>query len=190
MNNPIKIIVHHTGGTDRLPRTSTAHHTVDIIDETHKTRWPGFTSKVFKNKNKEFYHVGYHFVIEKDGKTTQTRGFSETGAHCIGMNTSSIGICLTGNFDVEMPSNAQIKAFKKLYNKIVKQYPNLHPQDIVPHRRYATKSCFGDLLPDNYFSGIITEATPISKRTKEQNNDLIKLILSILISRLFGKRMK
>lgn len=39
---------------------------------------------------------GYHFVIYRDGSIHVGRSKSETGAHCTGHNTISIGICYIG----------------------------------------------------------------------------------------------
>lgn len=155
MNKPTKIIVHHTGGTQSDSKASTQHHTAQVIDAQHAINWPGFTSKVFKNDKGKLYHVGYHFVIEATGKVVQTRALGEEGAHTIGMNNSSVGVCFTGNFDVERPNKSQLNAFIKLFKKIQSQYPNLTAKDIVPHRHYSTKSCFGNLLPDDYFKGLV-----------------------------------
>ncbi|MBZ4369940.1 N-acetylmuramoyl-L-alanine amidase, partial [Mycobacterium tuberculosis] len=54
------------------------------------------------------FYVGYHYVIEKSGNLLTARRESEIGAHTIGQNESSIGICLVGNFDVETPTQQQI----------------------------------------------------------------------------------
>lgn len=43
--------------------------------------------------------VGYHFVITLDGTVQQGRPIDKTGAHCRGMNSCSVGICLVGGTD-------------------------------------------------------------------------------------------
>lgn len=45
-NKPTHIIVHHSGGTASGPKISTQHHTVAIINETHRQRWPDFKSEL------------------------------------------------------------------------------------------------------------------------------------------------
>lgn len=142
MNKPTVIITHHTGGTDANPRADTSHHTVEIIDQSHKTRWPEFVSA-------RGYWCGYHFFIDKTGKVTQTRDYTEEGAHTIGMNSSSIGVCFAGNFDVTVPTDAQLNAWFKLYDELLRRYPNI---PTYPHRKYATKTCHGRLLSDDYFA--------------------------------------
>lgn len=40
--------------------------------------------------------IGYHYVIPKDGKVELGRPLKRIGAHCVGQNSRSIGICLPG----------------------------------------------------------------------------------------------
>lgn len=140
-NKPTVIITHHTGGTDAQPLADSSNATVSAIDSWHKLRWPGFTSRAG-------WHVGYHYVIEKDGKLTQTRQHDEEGAHCVGMNRSSIGVCFAGNFDLTMPTEAQLLVWDELYKKIEKEFPGI---PTFPHRKYARKTCHGRNLSDDFF---------------------------------------
>ncbi|MBP5691206.1 MAG: N-acetylmuramoyl-L-alanine amidase, partial [Bacteroidaceae bacterium] len=57
-------------------------YTVADIDRWHRQR--GF------NK------IGYHYVIYRDGSIHQGRPVEEIGAHCIGHNAHSIGVCYIG----------------------------------------------------------------------------------------------
>lgn len=134
MNKPTVVITHHA--------VSLPHHTVADVDNWHRARWPGFVSR-------RGYHVGYHHVIHSDGTTTQTRDHDEEGAHCIGMNRSSIGVCFMGNFDLHMPTQAQLQAWDSLYSSLLKAYPGIPTR---PHRAYANKSCHGRLLSDDFFA--------------------------------------
>ena len=45
-NSPGKVIWHHSNGTVLSHCTKTQHHNVDIVNEAHKQRWPGFTSQM------------------------------------------------------------------------------------------------------------------------------------------------
>ena len=40
--------------------------------------------------------IGYHFVIRRDGTIEEGRPIADIGAHVLGHNVSSIGICLVG----------------------------------------------------------------------------------------------
>jgi hypothetical protein len=142
MNIPTVVITHHTGGTDANPLADSSNATVKDVDIWHMARWPGFISR-------RGFHVGYHYVIEKNGKVTQTRDHDEEGAHVIGMNTKSIGVCFAGNFDLTLPTKAQMESWYKLYSDLLKLYPDI---PTYPHRKYATKTCHGKLLRDEHFA--------------------------------------
>jgi hypothetical protein len=170
LNKPTVVITHHTGGTDANPLADTSGHTVDIINEWHKKRWPDFVSRLG-------YHVGYHYFIDRQGNITQTREHSEEGAHCIGMNRSSIGVCFAGNFDLTLPTAKQLVAWNRLYKKLRLEFPNI---PTFPHRRYASKSCHGKRLSDTYFT--------FSNQNVRTFN-LIEQITLRIASLLSGKRM-
>lgn len=188
LNKPNKIIVHHFGGTDAQPLADSSNATAQDVDSWHKQRWPGFTSRVFRNSKNEFYHVGYHYIIEKSGKIVQCRAISEEGAHCFGQNKSSVGVALAGNFDATLPTPAQNKAFKKLFNEIVTQVPTITKHDLYPHRRYATKTCFGNRLPDDYFTNLLKPKDDPAV-VKELQVRVIQLATQLL-SLLSNKRMR
>jgi len=135
MNNvPIEIIVHHDG-------VSRAGPSLKIVDDFHRQRGFPLSSLGF--------HVGYHFWIERDGTLIQTRAPNEEGAHCVGHNLSSIGIGLAGNFDVEHPTPAQIDILGKVLVRTCDGF-DIPITNITPHRRFAAKTCYGSLLPDNW----------------------------------------
>jgi len=142
MNQPIVIVTHHTGGTDAQPLADSSFATVNDVDQWHKARWPGFISR-------RGFHVGYHYFIQKNGKVTQTRDHDEEGAHVIGMNNKSIGVCFAGNFDLTLPTREQMETWYKLYSDLLKLYPGI---PTYPHRKYATKTCHGKLLKDEHFA--------------------------------------
>lgn len=170
MNTPTKIITHHA--------LSSRESTAQDVDSWHKLRWPGFVSHYFKNNKGKPYHVGYHYVIEWDGTVVQCRDDSEEGAHTVGMNSSSIGVCFMGNFDNMMPSIAQEASWMKLHAKLVVKYPVLTPENCVPHRRYANKSCHGKLLSDTYFADLVS-IKALEKRVFDLKAILLKLLSNI-----------
>lgn len=132
LNIPDKIIVHHSAS----PRDRTSP--MDIND-WHFAR--EFT------KSSMGYFIGYHYVIVGTGGIFQARAELEEGCHTIGENTRSIGICLTGNFDTEIPSIAQEKALAELLQKLCNGF-NIPISKIYPHRHFKNTSCYGAKLDD------------------------------------------
>lgn len=161
-NNPTYIITHHSNGTVANKCASTHQQSVYHIDDWHKKQWKGFTSKRLRRKdNGEFWHCGYHLVTDLNtGVTTKTRGFYEEGAHCIGMNTSSIGWLFIGNYTECSPDEIDRDIAKREFFArapgIMKEF-NIPIQNIVPHRHFAQKDCHGSKLSDDYFRNFLLE---------------------------------
>lgn len=169
VNKPNKIIVHHTGGTDANPLADTSHHTFEMIDALHKAKgWGG---------------CGYHYFIDRTGKVTQGRQDNEEGAHTVGQNTSSIGICLAGNFDATLPTKEQTEWLTSLLKQKCKQYLI---SDIYPHRHFSPKSCYGSRLSDTWASDLIKEPETVENKTLKLQLQLKILQLKLQIMKLLG----
>jgi len=67
------------------------------IDNWHRERGFKRAKRIQESCNPVFDSIGYHFVIDIDGSIEGGRALNETGAHCRGYNTSSIGICMIGS---------------------------------------------------------------------------------------------
>lgn len=105
------------------------HFTVEDIDRWHKQR--GF------NK------IGYHFVIYLDGSVHKGRDIAEIGAHCLGQNANSIGICYIGGLDAngkpkDTRTDAQKAALKTLVDDLSVKYSSA---TIHGHNEFANKAC-------------------------------------------------
>lgn len=154
-NKPTFLIVHHTGGTDANPLADTSHHTFDMVNDYHRQLW-GFKSSLG-------YYIGYHFFIDKKGVITQGRADMDEGAHTIGYNKQSIGICLAGNFDATLPTKAQIDALRGLLIQLMNKH-GIAAANIVPHRKFAKKTCYGTKLTDSWARDLVV---PISNDLKK-----------------------
>lgn len=58
--------------------------------------------------------IGYSFVVFPSGNVYEGRGFGVVGAHTEGHNSTSHGICLVGNFETEVPTEAALDAVRQL----------------------------------------------------------------------------
>ena len=142
MNKPEFLIIHHTGGSDKFPLLDTSNHTAEMVDAYHKSLgWDG---------------IGYNWYIEKSGSLKKGRDELKTGAHTIGYNDKSIGICLAGNFDATLPTVAQTDTLRKLLIEKMVQY-NIPKEKIVPHRKFASKTCYGNKLSDTWAKDLLQE---------------------------------
>jgi len=113
---PTHIIIHHTAVSRELNGFQFA-----AIDRKHKEKGWG--------------SIGYHYLIEINGLVKKGRGHDEEGAHCreLCMNYRSLGVCLTGNFELEVPINKQIWALRDLLRHLTTKY-NIPAHHIYFHR--------------------------------------------------------
>jgi N-acetyl-anhydromuramyl-L-alanine amidase AmpD len=85
-----------------------------------------------------FLDVGYHFFIKKDGKNQIGRPIYMIGAHCIGHNIDSVGLCLSGK---KIFSDNQLKATNILCHTLIQRF-RLSVHDVYPHNHFdANKTC-------------------------------------------------
>jgi len=146
------IIVHHSSAPESAPYIDGRNYTLAMCNSDHKVR--------FNMKSSLGWYIGYHYFIDSFGKVTQTRIDTEEGAHCKGYNntaydkiyhpeTLSVGICLVGNFDSVLPTEAQISSLTGLLKQLVDKY-GIDLKNIVPHRAHAVKTCYGNKLKESW----------------------------------------
>jgi N-acetylmuramoyl-L-alanine amidase len=87
---------------------------------------------------RKFKDVGYHFFIKFNGTVQKGRDIKTIGAHTLGQNADSIGICLHGRHNF---TEAQFEALRKLVNDLCKQYGIVRNSGIFGHCDFANKSC-------------------------------------------------
>lgn len=117
--------------------------------------------------------IGYHYYIRKDGTVWRGRPEDTIGAHTIGHNYSSIGVCFEGNFEVDTMPAAQLAAGRELLADLLSRYPGI---SISGHRDNDTTACPGDNFPEeliNYKEETMSAAEFIASLTDEQAYEII-----------------
>tara|TARA_R110000744_G_scaffold366990_1_gene476315 strand:- start:104 stop:508 length:405 start_codon:yes stop_codon:yes gene_type:complete len=88
--------------------------------------------------------IGYHYVIELDGSVNVGRHTDRIGAHTIGENRGSIGICYVGGMDANMenPKDTRTDEQKEglvcLINDLKEQFKSI---TIHGHSEFSAKAC-------------------------------------------------
>jgi N-acetylmuramoyl-L-alanine amidase len=117
-----RIIIHHTASAD-VP-ASTIH------------QW---------HLNQGWSGIGYHFVVRANGVVERGRPEQTIGAHAGSAgNGDSIGIVLTGNFEIGAPSTAQMIALTELIKELRGRYGNLA---VIGHKDVVATACPGKNFP-------------------------------------------
>lgn len=88
--------------------------------------------------------IGYHFVIYLDGSVHEGRPLERIGAHTIGHNRNSIGVCYIGGMNKEYTKakDTRTTAQKESLKKLLMSYKNKYKDiKIYGHRDFANKAC-------------------------------------------------
>jgi len=88
--------------------------------------------------------IGYHYVIELDGAVKIGRQVERTGAHTVGHNADSIGICYIGGVESDgiTPKDTRTEIQKISLLNLITVLKSMYPDAIVyGHRDFSTKAC-------------------------------------------------
>lgn len=117
-----RIILHHTASADVSAATIHGWH--------QGQGWIG---------------IGYHYVIRANGTIERGRPEDAIGSHSGPQgNGDSIGVVLTGNFEIGAPSTAQMIALAKLIKELRSRYGDL---TVIGHRDVMPTACPGKNFP-------------------------------------------
>jgi len=119
--------------------------TVDTIRKWHRA--------------KGWADVGYHYVVRKNGGIEIGRDLSLVGAHCLGRNHDSVGVCITGDFWKYEPTLSQINACNRIYHELCQIY--YKTLGIEFHRpEYHKQACPGPKMDRADFTECVRRAIP------------------------------
>ena len=122
-----RIVIHHTA--------SSFTTTWQDIQRWHLERgWAG---------------IGYHYVIHADGIIYRGRPEDKAGAHAYQdakheANSDGIGICIVGNFETGVPTEAQLASTVDLVRDIRTRHPGI---SVIGHRDVMATACPGRNFP-------------------------------------------
>lgn len=86
--------------------------------------------------------IGYHYVVDLDGSVERGRPVSQPGAHCLGHNAHSIGICYIGGLDkIGKPKDTRTAAQRQSLLKLITKLTSIYRCATHGHRDYAAKDC-------------------------------------------------
>jgi len=138
-NHPKIIIIHHEGAGNPKQKVASSFKgikTIQAIQNFH-----------MDNPKRLWQDIGYSAIIAPNGDIYQGRPFDAVGAHTKGHNTGSIGICIIGNFEVEVPTKEQLKSLKNLIIHLTTLFPVLDvPKCLFGHKDFANTDCPGKNL--------------------------------------------
>lgn len=111
----ITLIIIHCSAVHPGQRSSVAD-----INKWHKER---------KTKDgRPWKGIGYHYVVRRDGTIETGRPIEKVGAHCVGHNSHSIGVCYEGGLnekgeEADTRTPEQKIALEQLLERLHAQFP-------------------------------------------------------------------
>lgn len=118
------VILHH----------SAASGTAEALHGFHRSRgWAG---------------IGYHFYVRADGSVHRGRPVNAVGAHTVGYNAVSAGVCFEGDLEKTQMPQAQLAAGLELLAELKKLWPRAK---LGLHRELDATACPGKNFPEKEF---------------------------------------
>jgi N-acetylmuramoyl-L-alanine amidase len=87
--------------------------------------------------------IGYHFVVSPSGRIFRGRPVDRLGAHVLGHNAGTVGICLMGNFQTERPTPAALRSLEHTCRRLVPGGAGVPLLGHRDHRGHTSSACPG-----------------------------------------------
>lgn len=134
--HPTGVVLHHSG---------TDQDTFESIEKYHTTP--------IAQGGRGWRHVGYHIMIAADGSSeggipvAQQQGYHGNPYY----NLRYMGVCCLGNFEVHKMPEAQQTALMGVMDMLKLTYPDIGPDQVVPHVQVNPKKVGSDSCPGKFF---------------------------------------
>ncbi|MBI4055310.1 MAG: N-acetylmuramoyl-L-alanine amidase [Elusimicrobia bacterium] len=131
---PDRITLHHTAGLQ----------TFALEDSLAEVRW----IQDFHQNGRGWNDIGYHFLVDGEGRVFQGRPVQAVGAHVKDGNAGNVGIALLGYFHApvsDQPSELQLQGFIQAGRWVVRSF-GAGSETLRGHRDYNPTACPGDFL--------------------------------------------
>ena len=130
----------------------TVHHSAILAQRASEEVIAATIKRIqrFHMDTHEWSDVGYHFIIDPNGRVWEGRNARWKGAHAGGANNrENLGICLLGSFvrgaKGQSPTSEQIAALETLVVQLAAEY-GVRPDRLLTHREFVRTECPGDRL--------------------------------------------
>jgi hypothetical protein len=123
--------------------------------------------RLWHTRDRGWRDIGYHYLIDRDGKVGPGRPVERTGAHVAGHNTGTIGIALFGGHGSAVTdlfeANFTPEQDAALRDLIADLHKRFGPVPVTGHNQYAAKACPGFDAPA-WFARQPVAARPVAPK--------------------------
>jgi len=136
-------LLREAGGFSRI----TVHHQgAGVVSSGHENTSAAAVDAVYGGHCRIGYaDIGYHFVVDYDGRIWEARSLAYEGAHVAGANEKNLGILMLGNFDRQTPSTKSLDAIRELVDALQAHYA-IDGKALFGHRDLGASDCPGKNL--------------------------------------------
>ncbi|MFB6246728.1 MAG: N-acetylmuramoyl-L-alanine amidase [Candidatus Pacearchaeota archaeon] len=114
------ILIDKTSHIDKNEKVKPNDPKYLVLHATHS--YPEWKDLIRCHLNRGFSGIGYHIFVSKSGKVYKNREFNCNGAHCIGFNQNSIGLCFYLGEELQENVNSSVK---KAIEEVLKKFPEI-----------------------------------------------------------------
>lgn len=90
--------------------------------------------------------IGYNWLVAPSGRVYEGRGWGRKGAHAGPVNSTSVGVCLLINGEVQKPTTEMVTSVQGLIRAGVAAGEIDEDYEITGHRDHMPRECPGDLV--------------------------------------------
>ena len=101
-------------------------------------------------QGRNFQDIGYHFLIDREGRIYEGRSLAVHGAHVREHNAGTLGIVLLGNYEEIEPTAGQLQRLRWLISALRARHPLTHlagHRDFLPGKTLCPGKNLAPLLP-------------------------------------------
>lgn len=122
-----KITIHHDGLPSHI--TTNSYSRLNTIRNGHVNA-------------RGWADIGYHYIIDREGRVWEGRPIQYQGAHVKNDNEHNVGVLCLGNFEIHTPTSAQLNTLAGHVSYLRKKY-RLSERSIYTHKEINPTQCPG-----------------------------------------------
>lgn len=132
-----RITIHHTAEVPGARFDGSLGDSLEIARKVQRTHMA----------NSGWGDIGYHFLIDSEGRVIEARDLRYQGAHAGNStaNKSNIGVCLIGHFSSGKPSPMAMAALERTLVELRREH-SIRRSEIYGHQRFKSTECPGPAL--------------------------------------------